>query len=863
MARTLGTYSLSANIEMLAGAPLDAREIVPAKADLTTSGMFPYAYIGMETYVVAENKKYRLIGIDPTVSSNWEEIKAGSEITPNPSDQATDDLSTIKINNTVYSIVDPTVPSWAKASSKPSYTFSEIGSTPTTLSGYGITDAKIVNGTITLGSNTITPITDISGKADKSATVSTVAWDSSNNKLTKTINGSTTDVVTASTILNNLIGNQVTSALGYTPAADAIGDINWTVIGHYVIPSQGPDSIALNTYISRLSTAFETAINDHADWIDNIDSTKLPKTTYEYNKEVTFGSSGKLLIGKFPCYDSNVTITINATTSVTYHCTAVLATQNINTSGGGVFKWETYDDASNTITPNLYAKYVSGSNVVEIYFSPSSWSKNLVHIQCVALAAAPTNICESVSSIPSEATRQPSNKLVSTYLPLAGGTLTGSLTTRSINPAINSSATIGDERAYESVNAKTGYFRAVELQYPGNNGSIYFRDSSNTSNYIQLTTTGNNSTDTIYLPSGKTGTIALTSDLSSYLPLAGGTMTGSLTFSAANTSAIKYAGTKQTYAMIKFKDNTNDTYGNGIIIGGGGLTIIGGGESADTVSAQYSSGGDESMIIANDGAVTILSNVNNGYASRKIFTFGTNGVLTADGFSGPLTGNVTGNCSGSSGSCTGNAATATTATKLGTSTVGGTTTPIYLNAGVPTALSYTIAKSVPSDAVFTDTNTKVTQTATSTNADYEVLFSATADNTTRTEGARKYSNLKFNPSTGNLQATQLNGVAIGSSPKFTDTNTTYTIATGDNNGQIKVTPSGGTAYNVGVKGLGTAAYTASTAYASSSHSHNYITFGSNTANRFTANRITYFGWNGRPYIIIDGSSTYYLSGSWS
>ena len=45
------------------------------------------------------------------------------------------------------------------------------GTNPTTLSGYGITDAKIVNGVITLGSNTITPLTahqDISGKYDKS-----------------------------------------------------------------------------------------------------------------------------------------------------------------------------------------------------------------------------------------------------------------------------------------------------------------------------------------------------------------------------------------------------------------------------------------------------------------------------------------------------------------------------------------------------------------------------------------------------------------------------------------------------------------------------------------------------------------------
>lgn len=97
-----------------------------------------------------------------------------------------------------------------------------------------------------------------------------------------------------------------------------------------------------------------------------------------------------------------------------------------------------------------------------------------------------------------------------------------------------------------------------------------------------------------------------------------------------------------------------------------------------------------------------------------------------------------------SGSITGNAATATTATKLGTANKGSATQPIYLNAGVPTAISYTIAKSVPSNAVFTDTNT------------------------------------------------------------------TYTFATGDGNGQIKVTPSGGSAQNISVKGLGSLAYSSAT-----------------------------------------------------
>ena len=45
--------------------------------------------------------------------------------------------------------------------------------------------------------------TELSGKANKSATVSTVGYDATNKKLTKTINGTTSDVVTASTIVTD------------------------------------------------------------------------------------------------------------------------------------------------------------------------------------------------------------------------------------------------------------------------------------------------------------------------------------------------------------------------------------------------------------------------------------------------------------------------------------------------------------------------------------------------------------------------------------------------------------------------------------------------------------------------------------
>lgn len=99
---------------------------------------------------------------------------------------------------------------------------------------------KGTSGSVDLGT-VLTSHQDISGKADKSSTVSTVAYDSTNKKLTKTINGTTSDIVTIATIKTALalakadvgLGNvenkssatirgeltkdNVTTALGYTP----------------------------------------------------------------------------------------------------------------------------------------------------------------------------------------------------------------------------------------------------------------------------------------------------------------------------------------------------------------------------------------------------------------------------------------------------------------------------------------------------------------------------------------------------------------------------------------------------------------------------------------------------------------------
>lgn len=72
-----------------------------------------------------------------------------------------------------------------------------------------------------------------------------------------------------------------------------------------------------------------------------------------------------------------------------------------------------------------------------------------------------------------------------------------------------------------------------------------------------------------------------------------------------------------------------------------------------------------------------------------------------------------------------------------------------------------------------DTNNKVTQAASiTTNNNYPVLLGYSTATTSVTNTVNKNANFTFNPNTGNLQVTKINGIAVGNTPKFTDT--TYT-----------------------------------------------------------------------------------------
>ena len=180
---------------------------------------------------------------------------------------------------------------------------------------------------------------------------------------------------------------------------------------------------------------------------------------------------------------------------------------------------------------------------------------------------------------------------------------------------------------------------------------------------------------------------------------------------------------------------------------------------------------------------------------------------------------------------------ANSAVTLTTATAGSATQPVYFTGGKPAACTYTLEKSVPSNAVFTDTDTHhVSNTI--------VASASTATANTSASNGSVYLNHIENGSVRNAHKIVGGGATTVTSDTagtitVSSTNTTYSagsgiglsntqfynsgvrsISTGTANGTINVNTNGSTA-NVAVYGLGSAAYTNSNAYAAASHNHNY------------------------------------------
>lgn len=189
------------------------------------------------------------------------------------------------------------------------------------------------------------------------------------------------------------------------------------------------------TYKPKRKTAVSGATEEIKFPISSIDGlqtaldSKISKTTYEASAELACGSNGMVCLGKFGAYDTNITIELNSTTSTTYHATIVIHSQNVVANGtGGTVGCYVYGDADNHITPLLtvFRPYGSASRQIEVYANLPGWSKNLVHIQGVAISTGGmTDILTSVSEIPTsisgKTTVTPVNVLTTNFASKSSG----------------------------------------------------------------------------------------------------------------------------------------------------------------------------------------------------------------------------------------------------------------------------------------------------------------------------------------------------------------------------------------------------------------------------------------------------------
>lgn len=105
----------------------------------------------------------------------------------------------------------------------------------------------------------------------------------------------------------------------------------------------------------------------------------------------------------------------------------------------------------------------------------------------------------------------------------------------------------------------------------------------------------------------------------------GDTMSGTLTFTTHN--AINYKIGNANTPMIRFKAGNPD--GQGIIIGGYGLTVIGSGEGILAVS-DPEEGKNERMIVSSDRDIEFYTNCQDGLDSAKKSYFNSNGDLNVN-----------------------------------------------------------------------------------------------------------------------------------------------------------------------------------------------------------------------------------------
>ena len=296
---------------------------------------------------------------------------------------------------------------------------------------------------------------------------------------------------------------------------------------------------------------------------------------------------------------------------------------------------------------------------------------------------------------------------------------------------------------------------------------------------------------------------------------------------------------------------TTDSSGNIIISSTNTDTKYSAGTGLDLLGTQFI---NEGVLQIQQGSTNGTISVNTGGTIEEVAVKGLGSAAYTSSTDYATSGH-THSYAGSSSS----GGSATSAVKLD-SNAGSETQPVYFSGGKPVATTYSLAKSVPADAQFTDTHHTANLITTNSS-------SGKTQSTTALTNGNVYLNLVENNTVRNSRLisggadvtvstdTSGNITISGTDTKYSAgtglqlSGTTFnnqgviSISQGSTNGTISVN-TGGTSAEVSVKGLGSAAYTASTAYATSGHTHTLslatdsgtstVTMAANTKYKLTA-----------------------------
>ena len=396
-----------------------------------------------------------------------------------------------------------------------------------------------------------------------------------------------------------------------------------------------------------------------------------------------------------------------------------------------------------------------------------------------------------------------------TYVKKSGDTMTGVLTMGGNDFRLGTSGTSSDDSAdiawyYGNGQEKARLWTANEYTAKSGlnyrvykkdgtslySGTIPLADGTGASGTWGISVSGNAATATKATQDGDGNTIK-----STYLKLSGGTMTGAITFAngvkniVGDDSAIGDCNIAGTLGLVGVNGTTglafflkDTTWGSGgnyakfsydgtsmslskpFNIQGTNASWLATGQSPTVYVKKSSGSGALGAYSVDTKTGRFVLSTYPSYDDLVYFNWfsdttlaGTTNTVDKQFTWTPSTNTLSVNISG-------------TASKLGSATVGSATKPIYLNGGTATACTYSLNKTVPSDAVFTDTNTHRPIQINGT----EIL----GNNTTAL-------NLKAG---SNVLVTNTNGTVT---IEATDTDTTYTLSADTTNNKIKLTPSSG------------------------------------------------------------------------